>query len=45
VLGLYICRQIALAHGGSIRAESDAGVTRFVVHLPRRPPAPEERVL
>lgn len=42
-LGLYICRQIALAHGGSIRAESEGGTTRFVVHLPRRTPAPEER--
>jgi signal transduction histidine kinase len=40
-LGLYICRQIALAHGGTIRAESEGGVTRFLVHLPRRPPAPE----
>jgi signal transduction histidine kinase len=34
-LGLYIVRQIALAHGGSVVAESTAGRTVFVVRLPR----------
>jgi signal transduction histidine kinase len=37
-LGLYITRQIAIAHGGTIRVESnDADGTSFVVELPRRP--------
>lgn len=35
-LGLYIVRQIALAHGGSVRAECGGdGSTCFVVDLPR----------
>ncbi len=39
-LGLYIAQQIALAHGGSIAVTStEAEGTRFVVLLPRRPPA------
>jgi signal transduction histidine kinase len=34
-LGLYICREIVLAHGGSIDVHSDAvNGTRFVVALP-----------
>lgn len=34
-LGLYIVEQIVSAHGGTIAAQSDADVTRFVVRLPR----------
>jgi PAS domain S-box-containing protein len=35
-LGLYISRQIVVAHGGSIGVESELGVgTAFVVELPR----------
>lgn len=33
-LGLYICRQIALAHHGSIQARSDENRTIFEVRLP-----------
>ena len=40
-LGLYLCRQIASAHRGRIRAEDRrdgrAGA-RFVIHIPRRDP-------
>jgi signal transduction histidine kinase len=38
-LGLYISERIAAAHGGTIRAHSEAGTdhTRFTVELPRRP--------
>ena len=35
-LGLYICRQIALAHHGSIQARSDENRTTFEVRLPKR---------
>jgi len=35
-LGLFICRQIVLAHGGSIEFESDELGTRFRILLPRR---------
>ena len=34
-LGLFISREIAIAHGGSIEVESDAAKTVFRVHLPR----------
>lgn len=34
-LGLYICREISLAHGGSILAESTESGTVFTVRLPR----------
>jgi len=34
-LGLAITRSIVVAHGGSIAAASDAGVTRFTMTLPR----------
>jgi len=35
-LGLYIAREIARAHGGSIEARSDETETVFVVRLPHR---------
>ena len=38
-LGLFIVTQIAQAHGGTIRAESDAGVTTFCLRLPHAAPA------
>ena len=44
-LGLYICRSIALAHGGSLTARSGNDLTSFTLRLPRvpgpagRPPA------
>ncbi len=42
-LGLYITRQIALAHGGDVRVDSnDDDGTCFTVDLPRRPPAEDE---
>jgi signal transduction histidine kinase len=34
-LGLFIVRQIALAHGGSVTVESAEGRTRFTVTLPK----------
>lgn len=34
-LGLYICREIALAHGGSIHTQSTDAETVFTVRLPR----------
>jgi signal transduction histidine kinase len=38
-LGLYIARYIAVAHGGSVKAESAAGHgSRFVVELPKHNP-------
>jgi signal transduction histidine kinase len=36
-LGLFISREIAIAHGGGINVDSDANETVFKVHLPRRP--------
>ncbi|MDC0721272.1 PAS domain-containing sensor histidine kinase [Nannocystis bainbridge] len=39
-LGLFVSRQLVLAHGGTIAFESsDAGGNLMHVHLPRRPPA------
>ncbi len=35
-LGLFIVREIALAHGGEVEVRSDGGETRFAVRLPRR---------
>lgn len=40
-LGLYIVREIARAHGGTVELEdSPAGETLFIVTLPRNPPGP-----
>ena len=39
-LGLYICREIVIGHGGTIDVHSDdANGTVFAVMLPRRPPS------
>jgi signal transduction histidine kinase len=38
-LGLYISREIALAHGGSLEVQSAMGRTTFSLRLPRVPPA------
>lgn len=35
-LGLFIVRQVALAHGGSVTVESEDDRTRFTVTLPQR---------
>jgi len=35
-LGLYIVREVALAHGGEVTVGSDKGETVFAVRLPRR---------
>ena len=37
-LGLYISREIVLAHGGEITASSDLSETVFTVNLPRKVP-------
>lgn len=42
-LGLYIAREIAVAHGGSIEVASGDASTMFSVQLPRRPPAHADR--
>jgi signal transduction histidine kinase len=34
-LGLFIVRQVALAHGGSVTVDSADGRTRFTVTLPK----------
>jgi PAS domain S-box-containing protein len=39
-LGLYIVREIARAHGGSIDVSSEEAETVFTFRLPRAPPAP-----
>lgn len=39
-LGLYLCRLIAEAHGGSLLIESEVGEgTHITVEIPRRPPS------
>ncbi len=39
-LGLSLCNDIARAHGGSIKVESEPGeFTEMIITLPRRPPA------
>jgi signal transduction histidine kinase len=35
-LGLYISREIAIAHGGTIEVRSDERETVFTVRLPRQ---------
>lgn len=42
-LGLYITREIAVAHGGSIAVTSDGDATTFSARLPRTPPVSKER--
>ena len=37
-LGLFIVRQVARAHGGTVALSSAEGKTVFVVTLPRNPP-------
>ncbi|MFP7721766.1 sensor histidine kinase [Lysobacter sp. A3-1-A15] len=37
-LGLHVAREIALAHGGSITADSSGGQNKFTVRLPRQGP-------
>ena len=37
-LGLAIVAAVTAAHGGSVSVDSQPGMTRFTVHLPRRPP-------
>lgn len=32
-LGLFIVRQIAAAHGGTVQAASESGMTRFTLRL------------
>ena len=34
-LGLFLVREIAIAHGGDVAAHVDEGVTTFAIHLPR----------
>jgi PAS domain S-box-containing protein len=43
-LGLYITRQIVLAHGGDVAVKSSEGGTTFTVTLPRRSEAPGDDV-
>lgn len=42
-LGLYITREIALAHGGQVEVESTSDGTTFSVRLPRTPPRSKDR--
>ena len=44
-LGLYLCREVVHAHGGSIRCESADGVVgaRVAVTLPAAPGQPDAR--
>lgn len=45
-LGLYIAREVARAHGGSITVRSTvADGTTFTIHLPRNPPVTAEQVV
>ena len=40
-LGLFLVREIARAHGGSVDARSTGGLTTFTLSLPRNIPAPQ----
>lgn len=40
-LGLYIAKEVATAHGGTIEVKSDTRATTFTVTLPRRTEPPE----
>jgi len=42
-LGLYITKEIAVAHGGSVEVHSEEEGTAFVVRLPRTPPLAADR--
>jgi signal transduction histidine kinase len=42
-LGLYVVREIANAHGGSVQVTSDESATRFELRLPRISRAPGDR--
>ena len=42
-LGLYIAREIAIAHGGRIDVTSNKDSTTFCVSLPRTPPLSKDR--
>jgi signal transduction histidine kinase len=42
-LGLYITREIAVAHGGSLEVTSGDEGTTFSVRLPRTPPVAVDR--
>jgi signal transduction histidine kinase len=42
-LGLYITKEIAVAHGGSVEVRSVEGGTTFSVRLPRTPPIAADR--
>lgn len=37
-LGLYIAKEIVVAHGGTLEARSEGGVTTFAMRLPRQAP-------
>jgi signal transduction histidine kinase len=43
-LGLFICREIAIAHGGDIEVDSNEAETVFTVRLPRHGAGPEHQV-
>lgn len=42
-LGLYITKEIAVAHGGAVVVKSDEDGTTFTVRLPRTPPIAADR--
>ena len=42
-LGLYIVREIVQAHGGTIHLGDQQAGARFVIRLPLKPPASDQR--